>query len=145
MQTLALEPGQRTEWVQTAPDPKTARVRLYYAGWSSSTGEADWALRPLLASESFPPRLFNTAYYRNAQVDQDIAQALSAIDGATKNVPLLRNNLLLLMSNRDYQTLMSRDGKEKLRQEALAEVKSILKKQGSPPVDDLLFTSFVVQ
>ena len=68
-----------------------------------------------------------------------------AIEGTTKNAPLIRNNLLLLMSNRDYTTLMSREGKEKLRQEALSEVKSILKKQGSPTIDDLLFTSFVVQ
>jgi flagellar FliL protein len=57
---------------------------------------------------------------------------------------LIRNNLLLLMSNRDYQSLMSREGKEKLRQEALAEVKSSLAKQGAAPIDDLLFTSFVV-
>jgi flagellar basal body-associated protein FliL len=40
---------------------------------------------------------------------------------------------------------MSREGKEKLRQEALAEVKAVAKKEGAPPIDDLLFTSFVVQ
>lgn len=76
VQTLALEPGQRTEWVQTAPDPKTARVRLYYAGWSSSTGEADWGLRPLLATEAWPPKLNNTAYYSNAEFDALLAKAL---------------------------------------------------------------------
>jgi len=68
-----------------------------------------------------------------------------AIDSVTKNVPLIRNNLLLIMSNRDYQSLMSREGKEKLRQEALAEIRNIAKKEDSPPIDDLLFTSFVVQ
>ena len=55
------------------------------------------------------------------------------------------NNLLLLMSNRNYQTMISREGKEKLRDEALAEVRAVQKKEGSPDVDDLLFTSFVVQ
>jgi flagellar basal body-associated protein FliL len=40
---------------------------------------------------------------------------------------------------------MSREGKEKLRQEALTEVRAVQKKEGSPPIDDLLFTSFVVQ
>ena len=49
---------------------------MYYVGWSSSTGEADWALRPLLASESMPPKLLNTAYYKNPEVDADIAKAL---------------------------------------------------------------------
>ena len=51
-----LEAGQRVEKVESWQDPATAPVRLYYVGWSSSTGEADWALRPLLASESLPPR-----------------------------------------------------------------------------------------
>jgi len=68
-----------------------------------------------------------------------------AIDSVQKNIPLIRNNLLLLMSNRNYQTLMSREGKEKLREEALAEIRAVQKKQGGEDVEDLLFTSFVVQ
>ncbi len=79
-----LEPGQRTEWVQTAPDPKTARVRLYYAGWSSSTGEADWGLRPLLATEAWPPKLNNTAYYSNAEFDALLAKALVSTNDAER-------------------------------------------------------------
>lgn len=80
----ALEPGQRTEWVQTAPDPEKAPVRMYYAGWSSSTGEADWALRPLLSTEAWPPKLNNTAYYSNPKVDEDLAKALTSVDDAEK-------------------------------------------------------------
>ncbi len=67
------------------------------------------------------------------------------VDSVTKDLPLIRNNLLLLMSNRDYQSLMSREGKEKLRMEALAEIQAAQKKQGGEQIDDLLFTSFVVQ
>src|ERR1700693_5417169 len=66
------------------------------------------------------------------------------IDSVQRNIPLIRNNLLL-MSNRDYQSLMSREGKEKLRQEALTEIRAVQKKQGGADVEDLLFTSFVVQ
>ncbi|MDF1485502.1 glutathione ABC transporter substrate-binding protein GsiB [Ramlibacter sp. H39-3-26] len=84
VQVLALEAGQRVERVESAQDPATAPVRMYYVGWSSSTGEADWALRPLLASESFPPRLFNTAYYRNDAVDADLAKALVTTDDVEK-------------------------------------------------------------
>ena len=68
-----------------------------------------------------------------------------SIDSVQRNMPLIRNNLLLLMSNRDYQSLMSREGKEKLRQEALTEIRAVQKKQGGADVEDLLFTSFVVQ
>jgi len=76
----ALEAGQRVERVESVQRPEEAGVRLYYVGWSSSTGEADWALRPLLASESWPPRLFNMAYYRNDQVDAAIQRALATTD-----------------------------------------------------------------
>ena len=80
----ALEAGQRIQIVESVQDPGTAGVRLYYVGWSSSTGEADWALRPLLASESWPPRLFNTAYYKNAKVDANLTKALEVTDRAEK-------------------------------------------------------------
>ena len=84
VQVQALEAGQRVERVESAQDPATAPVRMYYVGWSSSTGEADWAMRPLLASESFPPKLFNTAYYKSEAVDSDIAKALVTTDKAEK-------------------------------------------------------------
>jgi glutathione transport system substrate-binding protein len=84
VQVQALEPGQRTEWVQSAPDPKTAKVRMLYAGWSSSTGEADWALRPLFATESWPPKLNNTAYYSSDMVDGLIAKALTSTSDPEK-------------------------------------------------------------
>ena len=83
---------------------------------------------------------------RFLQISMEVmAKDQKGIDSVQKNVPLIRNNLLLLMSNRDYQSLMSREGKEKLRQEALAEVRAVQKKQGGDDIEDLLFTSFVVQ
>lgn len=90
-QTLAIvgESGSgksvtRVEKVESAPNPDGAPARMYYAGGSSSTAESDWAPRPLLASESFPPKMPNTAYYKNDQVDGDIAKALLATDHAEK-------------------------------------------------------------
>ncbi|NYT35371.1 glutathione ABC transporter substrate-binding protein GsiB [Allopusillimonas soli] len=79
-----LESGQRVQRVQQAQDPKTAPVRMYYAGWSASTGEADWALRPLLATSGWPPVFNNTAYYSNPEVDEDIKNALLTTDDAEK-------------------------------------------------------------
>jgi flagellar FliL protein len=74
-----------------------------------------------------------------------MAHTQKALDSVTQDMPLIRNDLLLLMSNRDYTTLMSRDGKEKLRLEALAAIRAVQKKQSGEDVEDLLFTSFVVQ
>ncbi|AET91523.1 extracellular solute-binding protein family [Burkholderia sp. YI23] len=80
----ALEAGQRVQRIESAPDPKTAPVRMLYIGWSSSTGEADWAISPLLSGGSFPPKLFNTAYYKNDQVDEDLQKALATTDRGEK-------------------------------------------------------------
>jgi flagellar FliL protein len=96
-----------------------------------------------------PPLVVNFedgSVVRFLQITMEImAHDQKAIESVQKNMPLIRNNLLLLMSNRNYQSLMSREGKEKLRAEALAEIKDVQKKQGSADVDDVLFTSFVVQ
>ena len=80
----ALEPGQRAEQVDSWPDPKTAKVRLYYIGWSSSTGEADWALRPLFSTESWAPKLANYAFYSNPVFDESVAKALVTTDKAER-------------------------------------------------------------
>lgn len=83
-QVQALEAGQRVEKVESHQDPATAPVRLYYVGWSSSTGEADWGLRPLFAGDKTPPAMFNVSYYKNDTVDADIQKALNTTDRAEK-------------------------------------------------------------
>ena len=84
LQVQALEVGQRTEQVDAWPDPKTAKVRMYYTGWSSSTGEADWGLRPLFASESWAPKLNNMSFYKSDVVDNALAKALVTVDDKEK-------------------------------------------------------------
>jgi len=79
-----LEPGQRVELVDAWPDPATAKLRLYYIGWAASTGEADWALRPLFGSQSWSPKLANNSFYSNAAFDDAIAQALVTVDSDAK-------------------------------------------------------------
>lgn len=75
-----------------------------------------------------------------------MAREQPVLDAVGRYNPVIRNNLITLMSGRDSQSLMTREGKEKLRQEALREVQSILRKEtGAPGIEDLLFTSFVVQ
>lgn len=69
-----------------------------------------------------------------------------AILAFTTHTPLIRNNLLMLMGGQTLADLTNTKGKEALRQAALTEVRSILKRNiGKPGIDDLYFTSFVVQ
>lgn len=55
-------------------------VEMYYSGWSPSTGDADWGIRPLYAGESFPPASFNTSYYQTDECDKAIQDALATTD-----------------------------------------------------------------
>jgi len=62
------------------------------------------------------------------------------------HMPVIRNNLVLLFSSQEHATISTREGKEKLRQEALKEIQSILKSEtGDKGIEALYFTSFVMQ
>ncbi|PPE61552.1 glutathione ABC transporter substrate-binding protein GsiB [Pectobacterium brasiliense] len=83
VQVTAMDAGQRAAEVE-GKSVKETGVRLFYTGWSASTGEADWALSPLFATASWPPAQFNTAFYSNPQVDADLANALKTTDRTEK-------------------------------------------------------------
>jgi glutathione transport system substrate-binding protein len=82
-QVTAMDAGQRAAEVE-GKGQKESGVRMFYTGWTASTGEADWALSPLFASQNWPPTLFNTAFYSNPQVDKDLSAALQTNDTAEK-------------------------------------------------------------
>lgn len=60
------------------------QMQMAISGWSPSTGDGDWALRPLLAKSSWPPTLFNIAFYDNAKVNEDIRTGLATADDAKR-------------------------------------------------------------
>lgn len=62
------------------------------------------------------------------------------------HAPVLRNNLIMLLSDQTYDELLTRDGKEALREAALAEVQAVMTERfGAPGIETLYFTSFVMQ
>ncbi|WP_428945686.1 glutathione ABC transporter substrate-binding protein GsiB [Pantoea sp. FN060301] len=83
VKVTAMDAGQRAAEVEEKGQ-KESGVRMFYTGWSASTGEANWALTPLFATQSWPPTIFNTAFYSNPQVDKDLADALNTTDGDKK-------------------------------------------------------------
>lgn len=63
-----------------------------------------------------------------------------------KHMPAIRNGLVMLLSKQIYEDLLPQEGKEKLRGEVLAEVRNALTKElPAAEVEDVLFTSFVMQ
>lgn len=62
------------------------------------------------------------------------------------HMPAIRNGLVMLFSAQVYEELRTAEGKEKLRQDALLSVQSVLQKEiGKPGVEQVLFTNFVMQ
>ncbi len=68
------------------------------------------------------------------------------IDQIKEHRPAIRNNLVMLFSSQDPVSLNTREGKEKLRSDTLAEVQKVLKAEtGKAGVEAVFFTSFVMQ
>jgi len=53
---------------------------IAFGGWSSSTGDADWATRPLLSTEAFPPNMSNYGFFEDKTVDSLIKAGLTSAD-----------------------------------------------------------------
>jgi flagellar FliL protein len=75
-----------------------------------------------------------------------MARDEKVIAAVEAHMPVIRNNLLMMLGGQTVSSLTNREEKEKLRKQALAEVQKIMKANtGEPGVEDLYFTSFVVQ
>ncbi|MCD2450703.1 flagellar basal body-associated FliL family protein [Methylicorpusculum oleiharenae] len=68
------------------------------------------------------------------------------LDALKKHDPMIRNNLLMLISSQSGEDLASREGKEKLKEAMKLEVGNVLKKMsGSNRLKEVFFTAFVMQ
>ena len=70
----------------------------------------------------------------------------SVVDVLKKQMPLLRNNLLMTLSSQDFESLRTPEGKEALRQAMLDQIQKVVSQStGEPGVEQVLFTNFVMQ
>ena len=63
------------------------------------------------------------------------------------NDPVIRNDLLMLFGNQKYEVVAQREGKEKLRMDALKSIRHVVETNGGKPesIENVYFTSFVMQ
>ena len=63
------------------------------------------------------------------------------------NEPAVRNDLVMLFSSQDNATLLSAEGKEKLRAATLEAMRKVIDAEGGDGklVESVYFTSFVIQ
>jgi len=81
------------------------------------------------------------------QVDIQVMTYDSSVEEAIKiHMPVVRNELLLLLGGKQYHEINTREGKRQLSQEAIKAIQQVLKDAGAPSsVEALYFTSFVMQ
>jgi flagellar FliL protein len=97
-----------------------------------------------------PPFVVNfsgTAEVRFLQVSVEVGtRDATIVERIKEQRPAIRNALVFLLSNQDPQTLISREGKEALRNQALAEIQRVIEEEtGDAGVESVFFTSFVMQ
>lgn len=74
------------------------------------------------------------------------ASSADAINVVMKHDALIRHQIVMLLSRQKEEVLSNSAGQEAARLEALSLVKAVLKDEtGDSQIDDLFFTSFVVQ
>ncbi len=113
--------------------------------------EAATAKSPPIYVALDPPFVVNFEADQLVRFLQVTVQVMSrdpeTVDVLRASDPVVRNDLLLLLGNQRYQTLATREGKEHLREQALAAVRKVVKNAGGKPerVEAVYFTSFVMQ
>lgn len=75
---------------------------------------------------------------------QAMAYDQSAIDQLDKNIPAVRNSLIMLFSGQDFDQLATVEGKETLRADVKAAINESIH-AGNGGIDDVFFTGFVMQ
>lgn len=67
-------------------------------------------------------------------------------EAVDQHSPVIRNDLIMLLSGKTYEDLNSAEGKETTRQEMLQTIREVLERStGNPGVESIYFTSFVMQ
>lgn len=85
-------------------------------------------------------------HYLKADVALRVTGGAPAQAAVLHHMPYVRHVLVMLLSDQTEESLATMEGKEKLRQDALGAVQKVMQEEeGKPLVDDLLFSSFIVQ
>ena len=75
-----------------------------------------------------------------------MARDQATINQVREHIPVIRNALILLYSSYIYEDVSTRDGKEKMLADGLAEIRKVMTQRiGKPAVEEVYFTGLVIQ
>ncbi len=81
----------------------------------------------------------------------EVSVRVTTIDAANSvrtHMPFVRNNLLMLFAAQTNQMVSSQEGKQKIREDALEEIRDIVEREEQTPREDIVevfFNNFIVQ
>lgn len=139
----ALLAGGGVYWFTVKSTDATAQAQ--------TVGKNKTAKGPAIYVEFDPPFVVNFEARGMTRFLQIAIQAMTrdplTADLIKRHDPVIRNDLLFLLSSQTYETISTREGKEKLRAEALQVVANAIDAEGGngESVEQLFFTSFVMQ
>ena len=118
----------------------------FFMQGSHDTKEAEAPKVPVyLPLETFTVNLQGGEQYLQTDITLQVADA-AEVDAIKVHMPRVRSRLLTLLSSKQADELATAADKKKLAQEILAQVKQPFDPKGKPQqVDDVLFTTFVIQ
>ncbi len=106
---------------------------------------------PVFYSAIAPPLVVN---FKDRIGDDHVMQVsleMMARDQATINevrehAPLIRSSLILLYSSYIYEDIATREGKQMMLDDGLAEIRRLMERRiGKPAIEELYFTGLVIQ
>jgi len=160
-------PDEHDEALDTAP-PKKSKAKLFImlgllvlllggggaAAWYflKDSGDGTAEAKPVkvvppqfLALETFTVNLQDSEQYLQVDITLQVPD-VAAVDALKLHMPRVRSRLLALLSSKHADELFTPEDKERLAGEIQAEITKPLHASSPPPVvDDVLFTSFVIQ
>lgn len=161
-------PEKPVEVVEEAAPPKKSKKKLFIiigvaivllggggaAAWFLTQGSGpdkkeehvEPAKPPVfLPLETFTVNLQGGEQYLQTDITLQVADE-AEVEALKLHMPRIRSRLLSLLSSKSAESLSTEADKQKLVQEILVQVKQPLDPKGKPQkVDDVLFTTFVIQ
>lgn len=117
----------------------------------TGTVAATPAAGPALYQSLLPPLIVNikdaAGDVHFMQLSMEVmARDQNVVNAIREHTTVIRNNLILLYGSESYESVITREGKEKLLADGLAEIRSIMRPHvGGGEVEALYFTALVVQ
>jgi len=106
---------------------------------------------PALYASLHPPLVVNftdsVGESHFMQITMEVmARDQKVINSLRDHTAVIRNSLILLYSGANYEEVITREGKEKMLADGLAEIQNVMTRQiGEPGAEALYFTALVIQ